>query len=65
MSDTKGTINIDKVKKCITRIINNSQDTPYIDHFGIIDEYPDIVEKLGGYAKYEDWFYELTENMFQ
>lgn len=35
MSDTKGTINIDKVKKCITRIINNSQDTPYIDHFSI------------------------------
>ena len=35
MSDTKGTINIDKVKKCIRRIINNSQDTPYIDHFSI------------------------------
>jgi hypothetical protein len=31
----------------------------------IIDEYPDIVEELGGYGKYEDWFCELTENMFQ
>lgn len=31
----------------------------------IIDEYPNIVEELGGYAKYEDWFYELTENMFK
>jgi hypothetical protein len=38
MSDTKGTINIDKVKKCITRIINNSQDTPYIDHFSIYND---------------------------
>lgn len=35
MSDTKGIINIDKVKKCIRRIINNSKDTPYIDHFSI------------------------------
>lgn len=38
MSDTKGTINIDKVKKGITRIINNSQDTPYIDHFSIYND---------------------------
>jgi phosphotransferase system IIB component len=38
MSDTKGTINIDKVKKCITRIISNSQDTPYIDHFSIYND---------------------------
>lgn len=38
MSDTKGTINIDRVKKCITRIINNSQDTPYIDHFSIYND---------------------------
>ena len=35
MNNIKSTINIDKVKKCITRIINNSQDTPYIDHFSI------------------------------
>ena len=26
MNNIKSTINIDKVKKCITRIINNSQD---------------------------------------
>lgn len=38
MSDTKGAINIDKVKKCITRIINNSQDTPYVDHFSIYND---------------------------
>lgn len=38
MSDTKGTINIDNVKKCITRIINNSKDTPYIDHFSIYND---------------------------
>ena len=31
----------------------------------IIDEYPNIVEELGGYGNYEDWFYELTENMFK
>ena len=30
----------------------------------IIDEYPNIVEELGGYDKYEDWFCELTEKMF-
>ena len=35
MNNIKSTININKVKKCITRIINNSQDTPYIDHFSI------------------------------
>ena len=35
MNNIKSSINIDKVKKCITRIINNSQDTPYIDHFSI------------------------------
>ena len=35
MGNIKSTINIDKVKKCIRRIINNSQDTPYIDHFSI------------------------------
>ena len=38
MSNIKSTINIDKVKKCITRIINNSQDTPYIDHFSIYND---------------------------
>lgn len=35
MINIKSTINIDKVKKCITRIIKNSQDTPYINHFSI------------------------------
>ena len=38
MSNIKSTINIDKVKKCITRIINNSQDTQYIDHFSIYND---------------------------
>lgn len=30
----------------------------------IIDKYPNIVKELGGYAAFEDWFYELTEKMF-
>jgi len=30
----------------------------------IIGEYPNIVEELGGYDKFEEWFYELTEKMF-
>lgn len=38
VSNIKSSINIDKVKKCITRIINNSQDTPYIDHFSIYND---------------------------
>ena len=38
MNNIKSTININKVKKCITRIINNSQDTPYIDHFSIYND---------------------------
>lgn len=37
-SSIKSSINIDKVKKCITRIINNSQDTPYIDHYSLYND---------------------------
>lgn len=38
VSNIKSSINLDKVKKCITRIINNSQDTPYIDRFSIYND---------------------------
>lgn len=31
----------------------------------IIDKFPDIVEELGNYAKFEDYVYGLVEDMFE
>jgi hypothetical protein len=38
VSNIKSTINLDKVKKFITRTINNSQDKSYVDHFSIYND---------------------------
>ena len=37
MNNIKSSINLDKVKKFITRTINDSQDKSYVDHFSIYD----------------------------